>query len=104
MKKLDVNPKALIAIIALFGLSLSLMAQPHQRQHQFQQMNQCGFTALDLTEGQQAEIKEIHLARLKEIQPRKDELNINKAKINALVNKDNPDIKEIVSLVEAKHR
>jgi Spy/CpxP family protein refolding chaperone len=56
---------------------------------------------LKLTDEQKAEIKTIHLAKQKEIQPLKDEVMINKAKINALINKDNPDMREVVSLVEA---
>jgi len=56
---------------------------------------------LDLTEDQRAEVKEIHLVRMKEVQPLKDQLKINRAKLNALVNKDNPDMKEIVNLAEA---
>ena len=101
MKKIDVNMKVLIAIIALFGLSLSLMAQTQQRQCQFNQRDQYTCAALDLADDQKAEIKEVRLAKLKKIQPLKDEAKINKAKINALVNKDNPDMKKIVSLVEA---
>ena len=93
--------KAMIAIIAFFGLSLSLMAQPPQRQRHFHQRDQGVFPMLDLTEDQKAEVKEIHLAKMKENQPMKDELKINRAKINALANNDNPDMKEIVSLIEA---
>ena len=101
MNRLDINMKVLIAIMAFFGLSLSVMAQPPQRLHQFHQRDQGGFAMLNLTEDQKAEVKEIHLARMKEIQPLKDELRINRAKLNALMNKDNPDMKEIVSLIEA---
>ena len=101
MKKIDVNMKILMTIIVLFALSLSLMAQPNQRQCQFQQKNPHGIAALDLTDEQKAEMKEIHLAQMKVTQPLMDEVKINKAKINALINKDNPDMKEIVSLVEA---
>ena len=41
---------------------------------------------------------------MKEIQSLKDELKINRAKINALIKKDEPDMKEIVGLVEANGR
>lgn len=101
MKKLDVNLKILIAIIALFGLSISLLAQPRERQRQFEPKDHPGFAMPGLTEEQKAEIKKIHLAGMKEVQPFKDELKINKAKINALIKQDDPDMKEIVSLVEA---
>ena len=101
MKKLDVNMKVLIAIIALFGISLSLMAQPQQRQRQMQHRDQGGMSILDLTEDQKAEIKAIHITQVKAIQSLKDEVMINKAKINAAMNMDNPDMKEIVGLVEA---
>ena len=101
MKKTDLNLKVLLAIIAVLGLSLSLMAQPEQRQRQFQQRDHFGCAMLDLTEEQKAEIKEIHLARLKEIQPLKDEISINRAELNALVKNDDPDMKKITGLVEA---
>ncbi len=101
MKKIDVNPKVLIALVALFTISISLMAQPGQRQRPYPPNDQKGFPTMDLSDEQKAEIKEIQLARTKEIQPLKDELRINKAKINALVHKDNPDMQEVVSLVEA---
>jgi len=101
MKKLDVNIKTLIAIIALFGFSLGLMAQNPQRQQQSQHMRQPAFAGLSLTDEQKTEIKTIRLAGIKESQPLKDEANINRAKLNALVNNENPDMDEIVSLVEA---
>ena len=101
MKRLDVNLKVLIAIIGLFGLSLSLMAQPPQRQRQMQPGNQGELAVPDLTDGQKAEIKVIHITRMKEIQPLADEVKINRAKINAAMHKENPDMKVIVSLVEA---
>ena len=101
MKKIDANIKVLMAIIVLLGLSLSVMAQQQSRHQQFQQKEKSALGILNLTEEQKSEIKEIHLTQLKEVQPLKDELLINKAKINALVNKDTPDMKEIVSLVEA---
>ncbi len=100
MKKIDVNMKVLIAIIAIFGISLSLMAQPQQRQ-QMPQKNHGGLAGLDLTEDQKAEIKAVHLSQMKETQPLTDEVNINRAKLKAAMHKDNPDMKEIVSLVES---
>jgi len=101
MKKLDINLKILIAIIALFGLSFSLMAQSEPRQPYNQNRNHAGKGMLNLTEEQKADVKEIHLAKQKEIQPLKDEIRINKAKINALIKRDDPDMNEIVGLVEA---
>lgn len=101
MKKTDVNLKILVAMVALFGITLSLMAQPQPGQRQFQNRERVAPALLDLTEEQKDEIKAIHIEQLKAVQPLKDELRINKAKINALMNKDNPDMKEIVPLVEA---
>ena len=101
MKKIEANIKVLMAIIVLLGLSLSMMAQQQTRHQQSQQREKSAFGMLNLTEDQKSEIKVIHLAQVKEVQPLKDELLINKAKINALINKDTPDMKEIVSLVEA---
>ena len=101
MKRVDVNLKVIIAIIVLFGLSLSLMAQPQQKQQQFRQWDQRGFHMMDLTEEQETDIKEIRTTMRKEIQPLIDETKINQAKINALIHKDNPDMDEIVSLIEA---
>jgi Spy/CpxP family protein refolding chaperone len=101
MKKLDVNLKVLIAIIIVLGLSLPLMAQQQQKEYHMKQGENDRFGMLDLSEEQKAEMKEIRLEKHKVIQPLKDELQINKAKINALVKKDNPDMKEIVNLVEA---
>jgi Spy/CpxP family protein refolding chaperone len=103
MKRIDRNFKLLVAIIVVLGLSLSVMAQPHQRrQMPHQSMRaQSPLQFLDLSEEQKDQIKEIHLTHLKDVQPIKDEVKINKAKINALLNIDDPDMKEIVSLVEA---
>lgn len=101
MKKLDVNLKVLLAIIVLLGLSLSILAQPQQRQREYHQRDRSGLGMLNLTDEQKAELKEIHLAQMKLVQPMKDEISINKAKINAQIHKDNPDMKEITSLVEA---
>ena len=101
MKKIEVNLKVLLAITILLGLSLSIIAQPQPRQRQFQQRDKSGFDILNLTDEQKAEVKAIHLAQLKEIQPLKDEMSINTAKINALIRKDDANMKEIVGLVEA---
>lgn len=90
-----------MAMIVLLGLSLGMMAQQQPRHKQFQQREKSAFGMLNLTEEQKSGIKEIHLSQVKEVQPLKDELLINKAKINALVKKDSPDMKEIVSLVES---
>ena len=103
MKKIDRNFKLLVAIIVVLGLSLSVMAQPYQRRQMPQQSMKAhtGLQFLDLTEEQKDQIKEIHLVHMKDVQPNKDEVKINRAKINALLNNDDPDMKEIVSLVEA---
>jgi Spy/CpxP family protein refolding chaperone len=59
-----------------------------------------GYQFLDLTEDQKDQIKQIHLAHMKDVQPLKDEVKINRAKVNALLNNDDPDMKQIISLVE----
>ena len=51
-----------------------------------------------LTEDQ---IKEIHLAHMKDVQSLKDEVKINRVKVDVLLKTDDPDMKEIVGLVEA---
>ncbi|MCK5463820.1 MAG: periplasmic heavy metal sensor, partial [Bacteroidales bacterium] len=102
MKRIDNHFKLLVAIIVVLGLSLSVMAQqsrkgpmPHRSM-----TAKSGLQYLDLTEEQKDQIKEIHLAHMKAVQPNRDEVKINRAKINALLNNDDPDMKEIVSLVE----
>jgi Spy/CpxP family protein refolding chaperone len=59
-----------------------------------------GPALLDLTEEQKDQIKEIRMAHLKDVQPLKDEVKINRAKIDALLHQDDPDMDQIVSLVE----
>jgi Spy/CpxP family protein refolding chaperone len=102
MKRIDANFKVLVAIIIVLGLSLTVMAQPGRRGPRSERpmMHRTGLQYLDLTEEQKAQIKDIHLAYLKEVQPMKDELKINRAKVNALLKTDNPEMKQIVSLVE----
>jgi len=103
MKRIDRNFKLLVAIIFILGLSLSVMAQPNQRRHMpHQSMRaQSPLKLLDLSEEQKDQIKEIHLASMKDVQANKDEVKINRAKINAQLHNDDPDMKEIVKLVEA---
>jgi Spy/CpxP family protein refolding chaperone len=101
MKKTDSNLKVLAAIIVLLGISLGIMAQPGQQKRQCQYEGQYCSNLPDITEEQKAEIKKIHLNRMKEVQPMKDEIKINRAKLNALVKEDDPDMKEITGLVEA---
>ena len=60
-----------------------------------------GLQLPDLTEEQKDQIKEIHLAHIKDVQPLKDEVKINRVKVDVLLKRDDPDMKEIVSLVEA---
>ena len=103
MKRIDRNFKLLVAIIFILGLSLSVMAQPQQRrQMPHQSMRaKCPLQFLDLSEEQKDQIKEIHLAHMKNVQANRDEVKINRVKINAQLHKDDPDMKEIVKLVEA---
>jgi Spy/CpxP family protein refolding chaperone len=102
MKRIDRNVKLLLAIIVVLGLSLSVMAQPNRRgpmPHRSMAVKS-GLPHLDLTEEQKDQIKQIHLAHMKDVQPLKDEVKINRVKINALLKTDDPDMKQIVSLVE----
>jgi len=103
MKKIDRNFKLLAAIIFVLGLSLNIMAQPrHKRPMPEQSMRfHTPLQFLDLSEEQKDQMKEIHLAHIKDVQPLKDEVKINRAKVNALLKNDEPDMKEIVRLVEA---
>ena len=103
MKRIDRNFKLLVAIIFILGLSLSVMAQPNQRRqipHQSMRA-QSPLKFLDLSEEQKDQIKEIHLAHMKDVQANRDEVKINRVKINAQLHNDDPDMKEIVKLVEA---
>jgi len=102
MKRLYVNFKILVATTILLTLSYSVMAQPQQRRTlQPGQKGQSSQMIPGLTEEQRKQVKEIHLARLKAVQPLQDEMKVNNAKLNALFKKENPDMKEIISLVEA---
>jgi Spy/CpxP family protein refolding chaperone len=103
MKRIDRNFKLLVAIIFILVLSLSVMAQPNQRRqipHQSMRA-QSPLKFLDLSEEQKDQIKEIHLAHMKDVQANRDEVKINRVKINAQLHNDDPDMKEIVKLVEA---
>ena len=108
MKRIDNHFKLLVAIIVVLGLSLSIMAQPQARgpmshrpiDHRPVHV-QSGLQLLDLTQEQKDQIKEIHLSHMKDIQPLKDEVKINRVKVDALLKRDDPDMKQIVSLVEA---
>ena len=103
MKRIDRNFKLLVAIIFILGLSLSVMAQPNQRRqipHQSMRA-QSPLKFLDLSEEQKDQIKEIHLAHMKNVQANRDEVKINRVKINTQLHNDDPDMKEIVKLVEA---
>ena len=102
MKRLDSNLKILIAITVLLALSYNLMAQPQQRRMVSPAAKtQTGQFIPGLTEDQKSQMKELKLATMKAVQPLKDELMVNKAMLNLLVRKDNPDMNEIRSLVEA---
>jgi Spy/CpxP family protein refolding chaperone len=104
MRKLEISRKMMVVFIALSGLSIGLMAQPRESNPRFEPGNHQKNDMLGLSEDQKTEIKQIHLDKAKEIQPLKDEMKINKARINALIHKDNPDMKEIVPMVEANGR
>ena len=103
MKRLDLNSKLLVAVIVVMGISLSVMAQPPRRgpmPHRSMAYGP-GLLYLDLSEEQQDQVKQLRLAHMKDVQPLKDEVKINRLKVNALLKNDDPDMKQIVSLVEA---
>jgi Spy/CpxP family protein refolding chaperone len=52
-----------------------------------------------LTGEQKEQIKNLHTDYLRDIQPFKNELNINRANLDALVTEDNPDMNEIKNLI-----
>ena len=101
MKYIHTNLKILTAIAIALAISISLMAQPQQRpvRKPVERGKYSAFMA-DMTEEQKAQIKEIHLSQLKDVQPLNDELKINRARLNKMVKQDNPDMKAITSLVE----
>ena len=63
------------------------------------QQGQCQWIP-DLTEEQQEQIKELRTAHLKEVQSLRSEMMINKAKMNALMIEDDPDLDQINKLIE----
>jgi Spy/CpxP family protein refolding chaperone len=103
MKRIDKNFKLLVAIVVVLGLSLSVMAQQHYRKQMPQRsmMAHSSMQLLDLTEKQKDQIKEIRLAHMKDVQPLKDEVKINRVTVDVLLKADEPDMKKIVSIVEA---
>lgn len=103
MKRLNLKIKLLLAIVAVSGISLGAVAQPPERgpmPHRSMAYGP-GLPYLDLTEEQQDQIKQLHLAFIKDVQPLRDEVKINRLKINTLMKNDDPDMQQIVSLVEA---
>ncbi len=100
MKKSNLNLRTWLVLLVLAGLPAGLMAQPQQARQQFRQQDQAGPALPGLTEEQKESIKEIRLETHKVVQPLRDEIAINKAKINALAKKDDPDMEEIITLVE----
>jgi hypothetical protein len=102
MKRFNVNFKIVIVGIIIMALSCGLMAQPLQeRARQTEQNARLSKMVPGFTEEQRNQLKEIQLATLKEVQPLKDELKVNNARLNVLLKQDNPDMKEINNLVEA---
>jgi Spy/CpxP family protein refolding chaperone len=113
--------KAIAAACMLFGLVQVTMAQPgpgygqgyHRRGLQGEGPGQglrqgpgagqaqCQQMIPNLTEEQETQIASLRLTHLKEIQPLKSEMAINRAKIDALMIQDNPDMKALNALIEA---
>ena len=87
MKRIDNHFKLLVAIIVVLGLSLSVMAQQSRKgpMHHRSMTAKSGLQYLDLTEEQKDQIKEIHLAHMKDVQSLKDEVKINRVKVDALL-------------------
>lgn len=105
--------KVLAAATMLSGLVQVTMAQPGPGYGQgfnrrgFQgpgtgpQLGQCPQWIPDLTEEQETQIASLRTAHLKDVQPLRSEIKINKAKIDALMIQDVPDSKAIDQLIEA---
>lgn len=100
MKKSEIYRKLIVLALVLGGLSIGLMAQPRKMGPRSGQGPHHGMNMLNLSEEQRSEIKQIRMDRAGEIQPLKDEIRINRAMITAQMHKDDPDMKQIISLVE----
>ncbi len=101
MKRLNVNFRMMLAITVILTLSYSLMAQPQRRSMQTNRPDgNFMYFFPELTEEQKSQIEEINLETLKEVQPLRDELQVNNAELNTLVKKDDPDMDAISKLVE----
>jgi Spy/CpxP family protein refolding chaperone len=103
MKRLDLKLKLLPAIIVVLGISISAVAQPPRRgpmPHRSMAHGH-GLLYLDMSEEQEQQVKQLRLAHVKDVQPLRDEVKINRLKINTLMKNDDPDMEQIVSLVEA---
>lgn len=98
MKK--TNSKIITTIAVLLMFSCSLVAQPFQRQQTRQEDHPVNFIP-GLTEEQKEQIREIQLETRKSVQPLRDEMSVNQAKLNMLVRQDDPDINKITGIVKA---
>jgi len=94
----------------LFGLIQVTSAQPGYGRGEYRQGFQARSYGLqqaerhmwipDLTEEQKSHIKELRTGHMKEIQPIKNELKINKARMDALMTEENPNLDKINKLIE----
>jgi len=110
MKKASVYFKVMAVAVILTGLVQIAAAQPwygrnfnnrgFEKQEFCPRNDNCLRLIPDLTDKQQKQIDSLRVIHMKEIQPLKSEININKAKIDALILEDNPDVKEILRLIE----
>ena len=90
MKRLEKNFKILIAIVMALTISYSLVAQPRQgRMQKPGEGNRMEHPLPGFSDEQKSQMKDIHLAAMKDAQPLKDELKVNRARLNILVKKDN---------------
>jgi Spy/CpxP family protein refolding chaperone len=114
MKKVSSYFKVLAAAGMLTGLVQMTAAQPgygrgpekrgFERQEACPRYEQCPRLMAELTEEQDSQISVLKTAHLKDVQPLKGEININEAKIDALIIQDDPDVKALLSLIEENGR
>lgn len=100
MKKILKTITVLILILST-GITTSIYAQrgfrsqvrPGERERQL-------YRIPDLTEEQQEQINNIRTNYLKDIQPLKNEMKINEARLDALITEDKPDMNKINKLID----
>jgi len=90
-----------ILLVQFTGITATLFAQPGYRNYMKPGENYSMLTGIpDLTEEHKEQIRNLHTAYLKNIQPLKNDMKINKAKLDALLTEDQPDMNEIYKLID----